>query len=253
MLTERRHQEILQLLSSNGSVTVQELKEHLGASESTIRRDLNELHDRGTLIKVFGGAVRAENAAVPIREEIGAQKTELHLEEKEQIARFAASFVGENDFVFLDAGTTTGLMIRYLEPSNAVFVTNAVEHARLLTEMGHRVIIIGGELKRKAEAIVGADAYDALLKYHFTKGFFGANGADRTAGYTTPDLNEAKIKSCAMNRCKKSYVLADSSKFGQIASVRFGLFEDAVLLTESIPEAFAECSNVFAPKVLRQA
>ena len=58
MLTETRQEQILRLLREKGSVTVTELTEHFGASESTIRRDLNALHKKGALVKVFGGAVQ---------------------------------------------------------------------------------------------------------------------------------------------------------------------------------------------------
>ena len=61
MLTETRQEEILRMLEQKGSVTVQELKDVFGASESTIRRDLNVLHKKGALIKVFGGAVQTES------------------------------------------------------------------------------------------------------------------------------------------------------------------------------------------------
>ena len=61
MLTEKRQEEILKLVNKNGSVTVQELKDIFDASESTIRRDLNALHDMGVLVKVFGGAVKNES------------------------------------------------------------------------------------------------------------------------------------------------------------------------------------------------
>ena len=60
MLTEKRQKEILRFLDEKGSVTVQELTERLDASESTIRRDLAVLHQKGALVKVFGGAVQAE-------------------------------------------------------------------------------------------------------------------------------------------------------------------------------------------------
>ena len=43
MLTEERYQYILEYLQEHGSVTVAELTGQLGASESTIRRDLNAL------------------------------------------------------------------------------------------------------------------------------------------------------------------------------------------------------------------
>ncbi len=57
MLTEKRHEIILQLLRKKGSITVNEIKDELGISESTIRRDLNTLDEEGRLVKVFGGAV----------------------------------------------------------------------------------------------------------------------------------------------------------------------------------------------------
>jgi len=47
MLTEKRQKEILRFLDEKGSVTVQELTERLDASESTIRRDLAVLHQKG--------------------------------------------------------------------------------------------------------------------------------------------------------------------------------------------------------------
>ena len=44
-------------LEKKGSITVNEIKDELGISESTIRRDLNTLDEEGRLVKVFGGAV----------------------------------------------------------------------------------------------------------------------------------------------------------------------------------------------------
>ncbi len=55
------------------------------------------------------------------------------------------------------------------------------------------MILIGGELKAATEAIVGNEAYVNLKKYNFTKGFWGANGVNPMAGFTTPDINEAMI------------------------------------------------------------
>lgn len=194
MLTEKRQKEILRFLDEKGSVTVQELTERLDASESTIRRDLAVLHQKGALVKVFGGAVQAESR-INIREEKVALRKELNKEEKIRIAAYAATLVEPDDFVYLDAGTTTEYMIPFLTEKSAVFVTNAVSHALRLTENGFRVILIGGELKAATEAIVGNEAYVNLQKYNFTKGFFGTNGLNRTSGFTTPDINEARLKS----------------------------------------------------------
>lgn len=234
MLTEKRQEEILRLLESKGSVTVQELKEIFQTSESTIRRDLTMLHEKGALVKVFGGAVQAETS-VTTKEEQVSLREEQNREEKIRIGRYAASLIETGDFVYLDAGTTTGCMIPFLTEKDSAFVTNAVSHALLLAAKGFRVQLIGGQVKAATEAIVGNEAYVNLQKYNFTKGFFGANGVNRTAGFTTPDVDEALVKECAMRRSRNAYVLCDSRKFHQISPVSFGSFYEARIITDELP------------------
>ena len=244
MLTETRQEEILRMLEQKGSVTVQELKDVFGASESTIRRDLNVLHKKGALIKVFGGAVQTESR-INTREEEVALRKEQSREEKLRIARYAASLIEPDDFIYLDAGTTTGYMIPYLTERTAMFVTNAVSHALMLAENGFRVILIGGELKAATEAIVGNEAYVNLKKYNFTKGFWGANGVNPMSGFTTPDINEAMIKECAMKHTQRPYVLCDSRKFHQVSPVSFGEFHAAQIITDCMPdETYANYQNL---------
>ena len=244
MLTETRQEEILRMLEQKGSVTVQELKDVFGASESTIRRDLNVLHKKGALIKVFGGAVQTESR-INTREEEVALRKEQSREEKLRIARYAASLIEPDDFIYLDAGTTTGYMIPYLTERTAMFVTNAVSHALMLAENGFRVILIGGELKAATEAIVGNEAYVNLKKYNFTKGFWGANGVNPMAGFTTPDINEAMIKECALKHTQRPYVLCDSRKFHQVSPVSFGEFHAAQIITDCMPdETYANYQNL---------
>ena len=131
MLTEQRFDIILKLLEERKSITVTELRELLDASESTVRRDITALDKAGKLTKVFGGAV-ALNHKVTAYEPTVAQKSELNKEEKKKIAKYAAGLITPDDFVYLDAGTTTGLMLEYLAGARAVFVTNAVSHAQTL-------------------------------------------------------------------------------------------------------------------------
>lgn len=154
MLTEKRQEEILRLLTLKGSVTVQELKEYFDASESTIRRDLNTLDEKGALVKVFGGAMLAESNLATKDEQV-SQRKGLYQDEKQQIGEYAASLIEPHDFVYLDAGTTTACMIPYITEKTATFVTNAVSHALELAGKGFHVIILGGELKAATEAIVG--------------------------------------------------------------------------------------------------
>ena len=143
MLTEKRYEVILNLLNEKNSVTVTEIKELLGISESTIRRDLAALDKAGKLIKVFGGAVAADGGFTTAEPSV-AQKAEINKDEKTAIARYAASLIERDDFVYLDAGTTTGQMIDFIKEKSATFVTNAVSHAQQLAAQGYRVYLIGG-------------------------------------------------------------------------------------------------------------
>ena len=100
MLTEKRYELILEILDKKRSVTVPEIKEVLGVSESTIRRDLNALDKAGRLTKVFGGAVSSDGTFTGTEPSV-AQKMELQQEEKRRIAQFAAGLIQPDDFVYL--------------------------------------------------------------------------------------------------------------------------------------------------------
>lgn len=244
MLTKQRHELILKLLEEKGSVTVTEIKDVLDTSESTARRDITALDREGKLIKVFGGAVAAEKDAVTAHEYTVAQKLDLNREEKQRIARYAAALIEQGDFVYLDAGTTTGFMLDYIEEKNATYVTNAFAHAQCLVARGMKVLLVGGELKASTEAIVGNQAMRTLQGYHFTKGFFGTNGVARKSGCTTPDANEAMVKQTAMEQCKRCYVLCDNSKFDLVSSVTFASFYGTVFVTDKYCSGYEECDNI---------
>ena len=243
MLTEQRYEIILKLLEEKKSVTATELRELLDTSESTVRRDITALDKLGKLTKVFGGAV-ARAHVVTAYEPTIEQKADLNTEEKKRIARYAASLIGPEDFVYLDAGTTTGFLLDYLGKTGASFVTNAVSHARSLARRGVRVCLVGGELKASTEAVIGSQAMEMLRMYHFTAGFFGTNGITKREGFTTPDASEALVKKAAMEQCRTAYVLADRTKFDQISSVTFAPFSVARILTDRCPKEYGEAGNV---------
>ena len=162
MLAEERFSLILDLLARQRTATVQELCEALNASESTIRRDLNELDKQGKLNKVHGGATLPDS---PFRtdEPTMAAKEELAVSQKQSIAQAAAELILPEDFIYLDAGSSTLALARALSgPAlNASYVTNGVAHARLLAQKGCRVFLPGGLLRPQTEAIIGAAALTA--------------------------------------------------------------------------------------------
>ena len=135
MLAEDRCKKILDILDSMGSVTVQQLMDELDISESTIRRDLVAMDKKGYLTKVHGGAI-ANNTNIHTQDEKVINRLKQNRSEKEQIARYAASLIVDNDFVYIDAGTTTAVMIDYITAKNVVFVTNSLTNAKRISDRG---------------------------------------------------------------------------------------------------------------------
>ena len=222
MLAEERFSEILKLVNEYKTITVQELTELLDMSESTIRRDLTTLHKKGKLIKVHGGAT-AVNMAQYTRDESVAVRQDLNIDEKVQIGKYASSLIEKDDFVYIDAGTTTDFLIDFLTEQDAVYVTNGIMHAKKLTQKGCIVYLIGGELKEATLALVGEEAMKTLGRYHFTKGF----------------------KEMAILRSAKAYILADSTKFGQVAPVTFSELDAVDIITTKLKDAtFNKYKNI---------
>lgn len=247
MLTEQRFSEILHLIEEQKAVTVTQLTKLLGASQSTIRRDLNVLQERGLLNKVHGGATALQNTgdAYNTAEEPVSEKSAQNKQEKIRISQYAATLIRSGDFIYLDAGTTTDTLIDCLPDTKAIFVTNALAHAQRLVQRGFTTYILGGQFKLATEAIVGSEALTSLQKYNFTKGFFGANGISPVAGFSTPDINEAMVKAKAMSRCRKCFVLSDSSKFNRVSSITFEEFEHATVITTLLNDSnYRNCKNI---------
>lgn len=236
MLNSERHDLILKIVNEKGAVSVAELTEALGVSESTIRRDLLELSRSGSLKKVHGGATLTKKQFVSSEDTV-SDKQDKNIDEKRLIAKYAAEQISDSDFVYIDAGTTTLCMIDYL-PDNlkASFVTNGISHAKLLSKRNFRVVILGGQLKSTTEAVIGFVAAKNLQSYNFTKAFLGANGITETQGFSTPDSEEAFVKAAAIDRSFASYVLADSSKFGKVSTVSFATVDRACIITDKKPD-----------------
>lgn len=248
MLAEERFSKILTIIEKDGSATVQQLMKELDTSESTIRRDLNTLDTKGLLTKVHGGAVLLK-PVINTHDENVLHRKNQNAEEKSLIGKYAASLIKRGDFVYIDAGTTTDRLIDFIQDNQAVYVTNAISHAKKLSDMGCRVYILGGEFKSATEAIVGEEAVATLEKYNFTKGFWGTNGITQENGFTTPEVKEAMVKSKSMAHCKERYVLADSSKFSKISAIQFLEFAGATIITTKLQmKSYQRCKNIVEVK-----
>ena len=239
MLKNARKQKILDLVNQQGYVTLELLAQGLNTSESTIRRDLTELDKSQQLRRVHGGAESLFN----LRYEEGvAEKSVKDVQAKQIIAQRAVSLLNNDDVIFMDAGTTVAMMTDYLtDVANITVVTNSVHTASTLMDKKIKTIIIGGAVKPTTEAVTGNFAIQQLVTFNFSKAFIGANGISRDGGITTPDEEEAMIKRLVLRQSKKKYILADSSKLGQIYFAKIAEFDDKIdIITEEIHDLHSD-------------
>ncbi|KIC59117.1 DeoR/GlpR family DNA-binding transcription regulator [Microbacterium hominis] len=82
-----RKADLAAYVAEQGQVTVAELSEHFDVSIDTVRRDLDQLHREGALIRTHGGAVSATDGA--LRDRGLDVRLRVQVEEKEKIARSA--------------------------------------------------------------------------------------------------------------------------------------------------------------------
>ncbi|UOQ49947.1 DeoR/GlpR family DNA-binding transcription regulator [Gracilibacillus caseinilyticus] len=228
MLTIERQDLILSLLKKQEVVTVKQFCEAANASESTIRRDLTELEKKQYIKRVHGGASLLKKTR---EEPTILEKSTRHQQEKSMIAQRAASFVEQGDTVYLDAGTSTMELIPFLENKEVVVVTNGIPHVQLLTERGIETYVISGKAKKGTAALIGTKAVDAIKEFHFDKCFLGINGIHLEQGLTTPDPEEASVKRTAIAQSQASYILADPSKFGEVAFANVAQLSEVSIIT----------------------
>jgi DeoR family fructose operon transcriptional repressor len=227
MFAEERKTEILQLVKLGSPVTVTSLSQRFGVSESTVRRDLQELEDNGLIQRTHGGAISVQTGF-----EMSFQEKEVRLlAEKQQIATRAAALVNHGETVLLDSGTTTLEIARLLRTKKITVATNSMDIAQVFSEDDSvETILLGGTLRKNTRSLVGYLTNDVLQKMYFDKVFLAANGIDVEFGITTPNLTEAETKRYMLQAGKEKILVADHSKLGQRSLCRICGLEDIDLL-----------------------
>jgi len=235
-----RHLNILNILKESPTASIKVLADRLDISQSTIRRDLDELAAQGLIRRVFGGAIlERQNWNEPPFE----LREILHSQEKDKICRRAAEMITDGDIVFIDGGTTTQFIVPYLaSKKNLAVVTCGLNIAYELNRLeGVTTYVVGGELHKDSHSISGALALAVLDVYNIrcTKALITANAVSAEHGVTNRFLDRIPLKRKGMEISQKSFVLADGSKIGAIAIGQIAPITDfsALITDASAPEA----------------
>ena len=216
-IKNERLQYILDTVRQHGKTTVAELSERFGISDITTRRDLKELEEQGVIRRAHGGAVYAvkKQEEAPVIQRMLANQAE-----KEKIAVAAAQLIQDNDSVFIGSGSTTTIVARHLrDRQNLTVVTNAISVVVELASYGNvTVIVLGGMLRAGELSMVGHITEQALREVRVDKVIFGMRAVDVRAGLTNDYLPEVMTDRAILDMGSNLILVADHSKFGQIAS-----------------------------------
>ena len=232
--SEQRRRAIVELVSRQGFAPIDALAQQLGVTPQTIRRDLNQLADAGTLQRFHGGAglpSSVENLAYPARQV-------LCLEEKRRIARLAARHVPDHASLFINIGTTTEEVAKaLLDHQGLSVITNNLNVASILAgKPDFHVIVAGGLVRSRDRGLVGEATLDLIRQFRVDIGIIGISGIDLDGALLDFDYREVRVAQAIIENSRRIFLTADHTKFGRNAMVRLGSIRQIhALFTDQAP------------------
>lgn len=219
MLAHERHQQILTLLGERGTVRTIDLAEELQVTDETIRRDLQVLADDQLLTRIHGGASSASGRP---KLQSFTERSNLHIESKQAIARAAVEMIQPGQTYAFDSSTTAVALVHTLPDLPFRVVTNAlavIDHVTRLEEV--ELISTGGRFHSKTNTFVGGDSINTLRRHHIHTAFISSIGFDTERGASEGYEQQATFKERLVQFSEEVVLLIDSSKFNERSEYYF--------------------------------
>ena len=214
MLKNEREREIIDILKfENGFITVKELCQKLYASESSIRRDLTALENRGIVKRTYGGAELITNFSGVIS---FSKRAHHNTEAKRIIAKKAAKLIQDGNIIFLDQSSTSFYLANEIINRTALTViTSNIEILYLLSDSGVKVVSSGGYLSSENRCcLIGPDAQSVFENTYADIVFFSAKSLSDDGIISDYTREEVSLRSSMLKNSTKKVFLCDSEKFG---------------------------------------
>jgi len=218
VLAVERRVKVLERIAADQAVEVSSLAREFGVSDMTIRRDLRRLDRDGFVRRTYGGAttrvVRAAGGFEPTQN----ARTLHHAPQKRRIAQRAAELTSGARVMFVGVGSTVEQFARLAAARDGLLViTPSLVVASLLGTRKVRVIIAGGTVRQDELSCVGPAAVECVQRYNTDTAVIGAAGVSARRGITDLDDSEAAVIRAALEQTERIVVIADGSKFGDVA------------------------------------
>jgi DeoR/GlpR family transcriptional regulator of sugar metabolism len=237
MMADERRTQILQTVRSAGRVRVNELARRFSTSAVTIRNDLNELHQRGLVLRSHGGAVLPDKI---LRESPVHERLKAYSDEKRRIGAMAATLINDGETIILDSGTTTLEIARQIKKKQGLqIITNGVNiAAELLDARDAQVFIVGGTVRGESASISGRFTEEMFDQFSADKLFLSGAGCDLDFGVSGANLEETMVNRAMLRISREIILVADASKFSKRSMSRITPFAeiDTVISDTSLGE-----------------
>ncbi len=220
MSQSERLKEIQIIARRDGRVSVDGLAAYFDVTVQTIRRDLAELAEQGKLQRVHGGAILPSTVA-----NIGYQdRRDLNEAAKAAIAEIAARDIPNGCSIFLNIGTTTEAVARALLGHRDIMVlTNNLNVANILVDNPNcEIIVVGGLLRRTDGGLVGTVTTQAIQQFKFDLAVISCSALDDDGDMLDFDIQEVGVSQTILKQARRSFLVADQSKFRRRAPARIG-------------------------------
>jgi DeoR/GlpR family transcriptional regulator of sugar metabolism len=236
-----RHEKILELVERDGRVQTAELAESFGVSEDSIRKDLQLLDAKHLVRRVYGGAIRLSDGP----SHVVLSRVDDHRAQKQEIARKALGLVENDMTVFLDISTTNLFLADLIAASDlrCIVVSNMVDIVkRAAAGRNVEVQCPGGRMNLELSGLVGASCARALSRLRPDLAFMGTLEVSvETDSVSTFDSEDGQVKQTVLERAERSYVVADSNKFGARGSYAYARLSDFTgLISDGEKPAYLE-------------
>jgi DeoR/GlpR family transcriptional regulator of sugar metabolism len=213
-----RHQRILAQLEAAPTLRASELSVALSVSGETIRRDLMELQKQGRIDRTYGGATR------PLALDTArSDRRQAMIAEREAIAAMVSTMILPGEVLMLGGGATTYHVARFLAARNRdlTIITHDFANATALgVNPTFRVLFCAGRLHSGEGFLMGSQTIASLNGYEANRAIVGASGIAARGTYIT-DEEAGAVYATMISRATETIVVADHSKFDQLAVVVF--------------------------------
>lgn len=250
-MKDKRLQDMENYIVNKQSVSLKELSETFSVCMNTIRKYVDELSKKPYIIKVYGG-VKVDNSALTFCSDI--DRAAANPDSKEKLARLAASFIADNDIIFIDSGTTTKHIPDYIPGDlHCTIITHSWHIINACIKMPNITLItLPGVFYTRTCSFVDSFSTEYLKSLNYQKAFMASTGFSLESGVTNSTPLECYIKSTAAECAQEVYLLASHSKIGLSSLLTYAPVEriNCLLTDAKVPQEYYDTFRKYGNRIV---